>query len=179
VRKSFGNRAVVGSYFASLQTASTGLLFAFLRRKAQVPDNSPTSSLSSTRWLIELGICLTAAGVLSYFQLERHSLLVSTSDFEFYFLEYAFLPTLLLGMATTLIGSVLWACRAPVREVALYGFGIVVLAPLSLAPIPINVHGWTAAFLFVGFGAMLIGGLLLIFAAVRTVNKHRRGATSG
>jgi hypothetical protein len=117
--------------------------------------------------------------VLSYFQLERHSLFVSTSDFEFSFLEHAWLPALLLGMATTLIGSVVWAWRAAVHDVALCGFGIVILASLSLALIPINVHGWTAAFLFVGFGAMLIGGLLLIFAAVRTFNKHRRGATSG
>ena len=144
-----------------------------------MPDNSPTISISSNRWLIVFGICLTAAGVLSYFQLEQHSLFVSTSDFEFYFLEHAFLPALLLGMATTLIGSILWAWRAPVREVALYGLGIVVLAPLSLALIPINVHGWTAAFLSVSFGAMLIGGLLLILAAVRTFNKHRRRATSG
>jgi len=144
-----------------------------------VPDNSPTSSISSARWLILIGICLTAVGVLSYFQLERHSLFVSTSDFEFSFLEHAWLPALLLGMATTLIGSVVWAWRAAVREVALYGLGTVILASLSLALIPINVHGWTAAFLFVGFGAMLIGGLLLIFAAARTFNKHRRRATSG
>jgi hypothetical protein len=144
-----------------------------------VPDNSPTISISSARWLILIGICLTAAGVLSYFQLERHSLFVSTSDFEFSFLEHAWLPALLLGLATTLIGSILWAWRAAVREVALYGLGTVILALLSLALIPINVHGWTAACLFVGFGAMLIGVLLLILAAVHAFNRHRRRATSG
>jgi len=61
----------------------------------------------------------------------------------------------------------------------LYGLGTVILGSLSLDLIPINVHGWTATFLFVGFGAMLIGGLLLIIAAVRTFNKHRRRATYG
>ena len=102
---------------------------------------------------------------------------MSTSDFEFSFLEYAFLPALLLGLATTLIGSVLWARRAAIRDVALWGLAVLILAPLSLASIPINIHGWTATFIFVGFGAMLIGGLLLVFAAVRTLNGLRRGPT--
>jgi len=47
-----------------------------------MPDNSRPSSISSAPWLIVFGICLTAAGVLSYFQLERHSLYASTRDFR-------------------------------------------------------------------------------------------------
>jgi uncharacterized membrane protein len=84
-----------------------------------------------------------------------------------------FLPALMLGPLTTLIGSVLWAWRAAIRDVALYGLGIVILVPLALALIPINIHGCTAAFMFVGVAGTLIGGLFLVFAAVRAFN-HRR-----
>jgi hypothetical protein len=141
-------------------------------------DGAPTLSISSARWIILIGLCATAAGVLSYFQLERHSF-VSTSDFEFLVLEHMFLPALLLGLVTTLMGSALWARRAMIRDVAAYGIGIVILAPLALTLIPINIHGWTAAFMLVGADAILIGGLFLIFAAIRTVNQRRDRAGPG
>ena len=119
---------------------------------------------------------MTVLGVLSTFQLERHSF-ESTSDFEFSFLEFVFLPALFLGLAAALIGSVLWARRAAVRDVCLWGLGVLIVAPLSIRLFPINIHGWTAMFLLVGLGAMLIGGLLLVFAAVRALIGLRRGPT--
>ena len=60
----------------------------------------------SARWLILVGVCLTALGVLFSFQLERHSLHMTGVDQEFFFLEYTFLPTLLVGLLATFVGSV-------------------------------------------------------------------------
>jgi hypothetical protein len=140
--------------------------------KAQVANNSPTTSITWTRWLILIGICSTAVGILSDFRLERH-----ISDSEFNFLYRSYLPAFLLGLAATLIGSVLWARRAAINNVALWGLGILICGPLALSRLPINIHGWTANFLFVGFDAILIGGLFLIVAAVRAFKIHRGGVT--
>lgn len=139
-------------------------------------DTPLTIAKFPARRLVLIGICLTVLGVLSTFQLERHSF-ESTSDFEFSFLEFVFLPALFLGLAAALIGSVLWARRAAVRDVCLWGLGVLIVAPLSIRLLPINIHGWTAMFLLVGLGAMLIGGLLLVFAEVRALIGLRRGPT--
>ena len=141
-----------------------------------MPDNTSRVSTSSARWVILIGICSTMVGVLSDLQLERHSFAMTTIDFEFFFLERVFLPALILGLIVTLVGSILWGLHAPIRNVALWGLGIVVLVPLSLALIPINIHGWTMSLMLAGVGMTSIGGLLLIFAAVREFKKHRRGA---
>ena len=93
VRKSSGKpRSHWKSFHKFTKSTHETTLLPFLRSKAQVPDNSRPSSISSARWLILIGICLTAVGVLSYFQLERHSLYASTRDFEFSFLNRAFYP---------------------------------------------------------------------------------------
>jgi hypothetical protein len=128
--------------------------------------------VSAAQWVLLIGLCSTAAGVLSYFQLERHSF-VSTSDFEFLFLERTFLPALLLGLLTTILGAGFWAWRAPTRDVAFYGFGIMVLVPVILHFIPVNVHGWTESFGLVGAAGMLIGALFLVFATVRFFKRPR------
>ena len=135
-------------------------------------DQAPTISTFPARWVILIGVCLTAAGVLAYFQLERHSF-VSTEDFEFRFLSDMFLPILALGLLTTLTGSVLWAWRAKIRDLVLYGLGTIIFVPLAVTLIPINVHGWTAAFMFVGVAGILIGGLFLVSAIVRALVHHR------
>jgi hypothetical protein len=135
-------------------------------------DHVPAYSISSARWVILIGLCVTAAGVLASFQLERHSF-VETQDFEFRFLSEIFLPVLALGLLTILTGSVLWAWRAVIRDLVLYGLGTLILAPLALALIPINIHDWTAAFMFVGAAGILIGSLFLVFAFVRALVHHR------
>jgi hypothetical protein len=131
-------------------------------------DHSPACSTSSARWAILIGVCLTAAGVLLYFQLERHSF-VETQDVEFRFLSETFLPVLALGLLTTMAGSILWARRAAIRDLVLYGLGTIILVSLALKLIPINVHDWTAAFMFVGAAGILIGSLFLLFAIVRAL----------
>ena len=121
----------------------------------------------SARWLILVGVYLTALGMVFSFQLERHSLHASI-DREFFFLEYAFLPVLLLGLLATLVGSVMWAWRrASVSSLAASGRFITVLTLLASKAIPINVHGWTGSFIFVFLVSLLIGVLFVVFAAVR------------
>ena len=134
-------------------------------------DHAPTISRSLGRWLIVFGVCVTAAGVLASFQLERRSF-VSTTDFQFRFLTDAFLPLLVLGLLTTLIGSLLWAWRAAIRDLALFGLGIIILMFMLLSQALISVHGWTGALLPVSAAGMLIGGLFLAFAVVRTIVQY-------
>ena len=132
------------------------------------PSAPSVTSTSSARWMVLIGLCSTAVGVLCYFQFHRHKL-VSTSDFEFVFLEYASASALLLGLLSTIIGSCLWAWRAAIRDVALYGLGIFLIVPTVTQLIPINVDGWTGSFVLVEAAGMLIGILFLVFAAVRVL----------
>ena len=125
----------------------------------------------SPRWLISVGVCLTILGVLFSFQLERHSFRTAV-DTEFVFLKYAFLPSLLLGLLATLVGSVIWAWRrTSVSSLASYGVVIAALTLLAAKLIPINIHGWTGSFMFVFSVSMLIGVLFVAFAAVRFASK--------
>jgi hypothetical protein len=130
-------------------------------------DEFPKISISAARWLVLIGILLTSTGMLFNFQLQRHSMGASRVDFEWDFLEYTFLPVLLLGLLTTLIGSVTWARHAAIRRVTCFGFGIVILASLAFAIIPVNIHDWIAAFMIVFPITILLGVLLLLVAAVR------------
>jgi hypothetical protein len=138
--------------------------------------DAPARSISVPRSLVLAGLSLTPAGILSYFQLERHGF-VTTTDFLFSFLDHVFLPILVIGLGMTFAGSVMWALRAAAGNVALIGLGILILSPSILEVIPINIHGWTAAFLFVGADAMLIGVLFLVLAAIRAFNNDQRKST--
>lgn len=143
----------------------------YTRCKMTSPSKTAKAPISMARALILIGFCLTAAGVWSSFELERHSFTMRTVDFEFQFLEFSFLPELMLGLLTTVIGSVRWAWHAQNRDVAAYGLAILFTAPVVLYAVPINIHGWTAVFMFVGLAAMLIGALFLLLAAVRATRQ--------
>ena len=115
-----------------------------------------------------IGISLTALGIIFNFRLERHSLNGAGIDREFLFLEYTSLPMVLLGLLTTVVGSMVWAWRqASVSQLAVSGAGIAILASLVAKLIPINIHGWTGSLMFVYVAFILIGMLFLVFAAVR------------
>jgi hypothetical protein len=119
-------------------------------------------------FLILVGVCLTALGILFNFQLEQHSFEGSGVDKEFFFLEDVSLPMVLLGSLTTVVGSTVWALRqASVSRLAVSGTVIVILTLLTAKLIPINIHSWTGSFMFVCVASLLIGVLFLVFAAVR------------
>jgi hypothetical protein len=122
----------------------------------------------SVRWLILIGVCLTALGILFNFQLEEHSFSGAGIDKEFVFLEYTSLPMVLLGLVTTVVGSLIWARQqASVSRLAESGAAIAVLTFLAAKLIPIDIHGWTGSFMFVWVVSLLIGVLFFVFAAVR------------
>ena len=136
-------------------------------------DHAPTVSTSSARRLIKTGLCLTAVGLLAGFQLERHGS-VNTQDFEFHFLSDSLVPVFMLGLLTMLIGSILWAWRATIRDLSFYGVGIVILVlALAFIPVHVNPHGWAMGFIPVGAEGILVGGLFLILAAIRAVIQYR------
>jgi hypothetical protein len=136
-------------------------------------DHAPTVSTASARWVIITGLCLTAVGLLAGFQVERHGS-VSTQDFEFRFLSDLLVPVFMLGLLTMLIGSVLWAWCATIRDLSFYGFGIVILVlALAFIPVHVNPHGWAMGFIPVGADGILVGGLFLILAAIRAVIQYR------
>jgi hypothetical protein len=84
-------------------------------------------------------------------------------------LETLSIAMTLVGLLATLIGGVIWACRAPIVWSLLSGLSIWVVALLLLELVNINVHGTTAMFLPVIFAAVISGALLLLIAAVRFV----------
>jgi peptidoglycan/LPS O-acetylase OafA/YrhL len=107
-----------------------------------------------------------AAGVLCVFQTEQHSF-VATNDSQFSFPYDTSFPFMFFGLVAALFGAVIWWFRAKTSEILLDGLGVLMVTPLCLALIPMNIHGWTATFLFVGADATLIGVPLAVVAGVR------------
>lgn len=118
------------------------------------------------RWLIVIGACLTGLGVFFYYQLEQHRTLPS-GDIEYAFLRSTFLPTLLVGLLVTLVGSVSWAWYAPILRLAICGAALSASALLATRLTPINIHGWTGSLELSYATALFIGALFLLFASVR------------
>jgi hypothetical protein len=115
------------------------------------------------RWILPTGAILTMAGVFLCAQLERHGF-YSTSDFGYEVLSATSVPSLLLGTALAIIGSVLDRLRLPlaqtrVRWALCWGVSIVSLA-LFLTTTK-NIHGWTVVFLVPAFAGFVSGCILL------------------
>ena len=117
--------------------------------------------------LIMAGGTFTVIGVLSSFELERHSF-HSTNDVLFQILSIVFLPALFLGLLLLLIGALAWTWRvAPERS---FGAGGAILFCLIFgAFVPINIHDWTAVLMFVFVTGVLIVAILLIGAFLKWV----------
>jgi hypothetical protein len=97
------------------------------------------------------GLALTGFSVFAVFLLEWRSF-QSTDGPLFHFLEYAWFPALGTGLLATFLGMIAWARylgrkRRYQAAAAFFTAGALVLA------MPINVHGWTVAFLFVMLGS--------------------------
>ena len=126
-------------------------------------DNPSKGSGFSGGSLILIGVILTATGVFSYFLLYFFSQPGKVVK-AFAFLGFMFLP---IGLLTTLVGSVIWSCRAEPGNVIGAGLGIAILALLSGELIPFNPHDWTVVVLLVFVTAILIAGLFFIFGFAR------------
>lgn len=122
----------------------------------------------SARWLLVAGVGLSALGVVFYYQLERRSF-VGTDDWQFRFLQSAFIPCLLIGLLVTLVGSACWAWQSPVSTVAICGALLLPLALLARRLTPVNVHDWTESLDLSSAVAFFIGILFLFLAIGRFI----------
>jgi len=121
-------------------------------------------------WLMLMGMCVSALGVLSNFELERSSYAGNASPL-YHLLQYTYIPMLMLGLLATLIGSAIWARHAPLVTLLWSGLLLGALALAGPKVTPINLHDWTGSIMFVYVAALLIGILFLIFAAVRYISR--------
>jgi len=126
-------------------------------------DNASKARGFSGGSLILIGVILTATSVLPYFLLDFLSQPGKVVK-AFASLGFMFLP---IGLLTTLVGSVIWACRAEAGNVIGAGLGIAILTLLSGELIPFNPHDWTAVVLLVFVTAILVAGLFFIFGFAR------------
>ena len=122
----------------------------------------------SWAWLILVGVCLAAVGILFNFELE-HSFRALTIS-QFFFLEYTYFPMLIFGLLTTLVASVMWSRRVRSLILALTGAVVIGLTLLVSVLVPFNIHGWSGSFMSVYVVALLIGLLFLVLAAVRFIS---------
>ncbi len=123
---------------------------------------------SAARWLLEVGVCLVALGVLVVFALEWLSYGHRLGQRTFFILQYAWLPTLFLGLLITFVGSIFWAWQqASVPKLAISGVIVGGSSLLTAAFAPIHIHDWTGSLIFVVVVSLSIGLVFLIFAAFR------------
>jgi hypothetical protein len=127
-------------------------------------------SFVRARLLVIIGVCLTASGVLAYFQLERRSF-ISTGDFQFFFLARDFIPLLISGLVMTFVGSVMWGWRAAAPTLLSLGVGSLGLSVLAWTLIPMNIHDWTFSLMLVLVTTFVIGLLFVIMAASRYASR--------
>jgi len=117
-------------------------------------------------WLAIAGVCATALGVYFNFQLQRHSF-ISTSDFQFAFLQDASLPTLGLGLLASIGGGIVWARRASAQGLIVVGVSVVILVAGSVDAVPVNIHSWTADLMFVYAAATVAGVAFFVLGLAR------------
>jgi hypothetical protein len=133
-------------------------------------DETTTRTLRPWMWLIPTGVSLVGVAIFCNFELARRSSVATLTDSEFYFLEFVYIPMLMLGLLASVIGSVNWAKRARLRNLVVTGLLIGTAALIAMKVSPINIHGWTGGLMFVFPTALLVGILFLIFAVVRFIS---------
>jgi hypothetical protein len=118
------------------------------------------------RWSIPIGVAAAVLGIVLYSQLDaienfRVSLAVLNSA------AILSISLTLLGLLTALAGGLIWAYRAPLASAAFSGISVGAVAYLLAHLVKINVHGPSAAFLFVILAGALGSLLILAIAAFR------------
>jgi hypothetical protein len=124
------------------------------------------------RWLIPVGVMLTAAGIGGFFLLDY----LSYEDPPFYRTKACVVILSILwfsypvGLLGTLVGSVSWARRGDPGNVLGAALLIVLMVFLTGSMIPFNVHSWTMSIAFAYFVALLIALMFCIFGIGRGLN---------
>ena len=99
-------------------------------------------------------------------QLERHSF-QRTDDLEFLFLQYAFIPALMLGALGALVGGVIWALRASPPALGAWGISIAIISAIIPKVVSPNVHGWTETIVPVWFVLVVLSFTFILLGLAR------------
>ena len=129
-----------------------------------------TRILRPWMWLIPSGVSLVGLAIFCNFELEHRSSVGTLSDSEFYFLEFTYIPMLVLGLLASVVGSVNWAKRSPLPNLVVAGFLTSAAALVASKVSPFNIHSWSGVLMFVFPTALLVGIVFLIFAVVRFIS---------
>ena len=124
------------------------------------------------RWLIPVGLMLTAAGIGAFFLMEYlpyEAPPISRTKAWTVFLAIMSL-SLPVGLLSTLVGSVIWARRGDPGNVLGAAMLIVLMVFLTGFMIPFNVHSWTMSIALAYFVALLIALMFCIFGIGRGLN---------
>jgi hypothetical protein len=105
----------------------------------QAPD------VQRSKFITIFGTALTGLGVLEVFMLDRSG---SGQDFLYHLLEYSWFPTLGIGLATIFLGMIAWG-RYFQRRQRYQLAGVFFVGGLLFLAMPINMHDWTVALVFV------------------------------
>jgi hypothetical protein len=117
------------------------------------------------RWLIPVGLMLTAAGIGAFFLMEY--LPYEKAWAVFLAIMSLSLP---VGLLSTLVGSVIWTRRGDPGNVLGAAMLIVLMVFLTGFMIPFNVHSWTMSVALAYFVALLIALMFCIFGIGRGLN---------
>jgi peptidoglycan/LPS O-acetylase OafA/YrhL len=115
------------------------------------------------QWMLPTGTILTIGGVLLCAQAERHGF-ETTLDWEYAVLSATFAPSLLLGAALAIAGSVLDRSRLPLAQTRVRGalcWGVSVISLALFLTRTESIHGWTVMFLAPTFVGFVAGCILL------------------
>jgi hypothetical protein len=114
------------------------------------------------KWLFPFGAILTVGGVFLYALVERLSF-GDTRGWGYSVLSQSFLPALLIGAPSAIVGSFVERKRLSVKQTRVRGiicWGVSALSFLLLLTVG-NVHGWTFTFIFPAFAGFVAGIILL------------------
>jgi Flp pilus assembly pilin Flp len=137
--------------------------------------NSTMTPSKWGRWLLLARVCLSFLAVVLYFLLERHSYYTDRGDAETSILESTFIPALLIGMVSTLVGGVMWARRASVTMLFVLAIAIAVVIMAAVKFVPGNVHGWTAIRGPVAGEFLLVALIFIVFGCIHLLRQRGRG----
>jgi hypothetical protein len=107
--------------------------------------------------------------------LERHSYYANHVDAETSILDVTFLPALLIGVVSTLVGGVMWARRASVTMLFVLAIAIAVVIMAAVKFVPGNVHGWTAILGPVAGEFLLVALIFIVFGCIHLLRQRGRG----
>lgn len=119
-------------------------------------------------WLVTIGSALALCGVVINASLNP---LVQgpLDELRAFFGGFS----LLAGLPTAFVGSVMWAARQAYKTLKTFGLVVLSCSLLGLLTTPLNIHDWTVTIGFIYATAFAIGVIFLGFAFVKRFSSMR------